>query len=214
MAALVSLDAVMCFEFGSFGVWSDALNVVLVHILRLADEGNEALTGLAADDLLVHVEEAQDGAIFGILGDMEVTEVVEYVGEVLGSEVCALSFFELEMNDVLVLFLEVKSYPVWLLWIHGVAGASTTRILSHHNFIPIRSEELMLHIYRSSLQVLRIHEALRIICLLPSGASLRLLYVPILCLLIKVVNFHEFQYEGIAISSHVGVVGSLVVVTQ
>jgi len=163
----------MCLESGSFRVWADALDVVLVHIWRLADEGDEALDGLAADDLLVHVVEVQDGAIFGILEDVEVAEVAEYVGEVLGCEVGALSFLELEMEDVLVPFLEVKSCPVWLLRIHVVAGAST--VLVHHNFVPIRSEELMLQIHGSSVQVLRIHIALRIICLLSSGASLLVL---------------------------------------
>ena len=161
----------MCFESGSFTVWADALDVVLFHIWRLTDEGNEALSGLAADDLLVHVAllEVQDGAIFGILEDVEVTEVAEYVGEVLGCEVGALPFFELEMNDVLVPFLEVKSCPVWLLRIQGIAG--TPAVLVHHHFVPIRSEELMLQIDGSSVQVLRLHITLRIICLLPSGAS-------------------------------------------
>jgi hypothetical protein len=132
----------------------------------LTDEGYEALSGLAADDLLVHVAEVQDGAIFGILEDVEVAEVAEYVGEVLGCEVGALSFFELEMNDVLVPCLEGKSWPVWPLRIQGIAG--TPAVLVHHNFVLIRSEELMLQIDGSSVQVLRLHMALRIICLLPS----------------------------------------------
>ena len=112
MGALVSLDAIMCFESGSFRVWADALDVVLLHIWRLAHEGNEALNGPAADDLLVHVVEVQDGAIFGSLDDVEVAKVAEYVGEVLGCEVRALSFFELEVNDVVVPCLEVEGCPV------------------------------------------------------------------------------------------------------
>lgn len=67
----------MCLKSGSFRVRADALDVVLVHIWWLADEGDEALDGLAADDLLVHVVKVQDGAIFGILDDVEVAEVAE-----------------------------------------------------------------------------------------------------------------------------------------
>ena len=93
-----------------------------------------------------------------------------------------------------------------------VAGASA--VLVHHNLVPVRSEELMLQIDRSSVQVLRVHVALRIICLLPSGASLRVLCVPILGLLVNFINFHELQNQGIAISSHIGIIGSLMVVTQ
>lgn len=116
------------------------------------------------------------------------------------------------MEDLLVPFLEVESCSVWPLWVHVVAGASTKS--AQHNSVPVRSEELMLEIHWSSVQVLRVHIALRIISLLSSGASLLVLRVPILHLLVNLIDFHELQNHGIAISSHVGVIGGLVVVTQ
>ena len=136
----------MCFEFGSVRVGAGLSDVEFLQIFRLVEEVEQALRRLAADDGLVHVVEVQDGAIFGILDDVEVPKVAEHVGDILGGEIRALAFLELDVKDILVLLLQVKSSSVWLLGIHVVAGGARNSVLKHHYFVFILSEEPVLQI--------------------------------------------------------------------
>ena len=204
----------MCFESGGVRVGADLLDVKLLQILRLVEEVDEALRCLAADDALVHIVEVQDGAIFGVLDDMEVSEVAEHVSNILGGEIGALAFLELDMKDIFVLLLQVKSSSVWLLGIHVVAGGARSSVLKHHHFVLILSEKLMLQIQWSPVQILRIQVTLGVVGLLPF-AALGLLCIFVLPgLSINLIDLLELQNHCVAIASHVSIISSLMVMAQ